>query len=282
MRGQNQDSYSLEIQGFAWRRTTINALIVTPGNESWWDPINLNASLRALGQWNEAIAIFASNYSDYAYLSSVRIEATVLNETRPGFDLYVNWTDSALNDVSDEVGLSKIVADRDSTIVNCTIILAVNTNHGTPLSEGDMQNIALHEFGHSLGLGHSNYNGDLMYPMYTLQGSAQGISTLDIYGVAAVFAWLVNSSDYYPVNEWLKKSVVLPSNIAFEYLPVSSENARPQTLSNNPIIQIWILFLQLMLHPEFFFAVFAILILFVIIALIPGRRQRRLDSRAGS
>ena len=34
-----------------------------------------------------------------------------------------------------------------------------------------MQNIALHELGHGLGLGHSNYTDDLMYSLYTLGGA---------------------------------------------------------------------------------------------------------------
>jgi hypothetical protein len=96
-----------------------------------------------------------------------------------------------------------------------------------------MQNIALHELGHSLGLGHSNYTGDVMYPAYTLLGPADSISTLDVYGVATVFAWMLNPSKFYPVNEWLQSnSVILPSN-QYEYLPVSPQNTRPLT---SPII----------------------------------------------
>jgi hypothetical protein len=44
--------------------------------------------------------------------------------------------------------------------------------------------------------------------------SAESISTLDVYGVATVFAWMLNPSKFYPVSGWLQSDpVVLPSNI---------------------------------------------------------------------
>jgi hypothetical protein len=42
-------------------------LVVPAENESWWDPLNLNTTLRAIGQWDEAFVEFASNNSDFAY-----------------------------------------------------------------------------------------------------------------------------------------------------------------------------------------------------------------------
>jgi len=96
VQGQNQNNYSLQIQGLTWNRTTLNILLVTPNNESWWNPSYVNSTLRAIGQWNDAIRYFASNYSDFAYLSSLKFEPTVSNETKPGFDIYLNWTESTL------------------------------------------------------------------------------------------------------------------------------------------------------------------------------------------
>ena len=69
--------YSLQLQGFVWNHSTLNALVVTADNESWWNPSYLNTSLRAIGQWNDAITAFASNYSDYSYLSNLKIQPTV-------------------------------------------------------------------------------------------------------------------------------------------------------------------------------------------------------------
>lgn len=153
VQGQSPDKYSLQLQGFVWNHSPLNALVVTADNESWWNPNYLNIMLRAIGQWNDAIAAFASNHSDFSYLSSLRIQSTVSNESQSGFDIYVNWVESPLSNTTDEVGLSQISPNYKSTIINCTTTLAAHTNHGDSLNEGDMQNVALHELGHSLGLG---------------------------------------------------------------------------------------------------------------------------------
>ena len=90
-----------------------------------------NDALRAIDQWNGALWDFAANYSDYAYLSELVINAEISNETLPGYDLYISWTESPMSDASDEVGLATTYAHGDKTIINCTITLAAHTNHGS-------------------------------------------------------------------------------------------------------------------------------------------------------
>jgi predicted Zn-dependent protease len=281
VQGQNQDQYSLQLQGFVWHRTTLSALVVTPSNEVWWNPVYLNATLRAIGQWNDAIAGFAVNYADFAYLSTLRMESTVSNVTQGRFDIYINWTDSSLSNASDEIGLSRIISSEDSTIINCTINLSVHDNHGSTINEVDMQNVALHELGHSLGLGHSNYTGDLMYAFYSLVSPAEEVSTLDAYGVATVFAWETNSSNFHPVSGWLKvNSVILPSYITYKDLPGSPQNASPQTLGNNPVVEQLVLIVEFLLHPVILAVVVALVVFFVIVGLLAVRMRR--VSKAGS
>jgi hypothetical protein len=250
----------------------LNALIVTADNESWWNPDYLSTSLRAIGQWNDALAAFALNYSDFSYLSNLRIQPTISKISEPGFDIYITWTESPLSNMSDEVGLSQIFPTAQSVILNSTTILAIHSNHEVSLNEVDMQNVALHELGHSLGLGHSNYTGDLMYAVYTMGTSPESISTLDVYGVATLFGWEINSTDFYPINDWLNESsVILPSAIDYRGLPVSSENASPQTLVNNSVVQFLVLVIEILIHPE----IFAIILVIVLVLLIVGLVTRR-------
>ncbi len=279
---QSQDTYLLQLQEFAWNHSTLSALIITPENESWWNPSYLNDSLRAIGQWNDALAAFASNYSDYSYLSNVNIRYTIANYTQPNYDLYINWTETSLSNSSDEVGIAKTYIDGLDTVTNCTISLAVHTNHGVTLGDVDMQNIALHELGHGLGLGHSNYTGDLMYSLYNLGGSPEGISTLDAYGVSTLFAWMLNTSSFLPINGWLKvNSVALPAQISYQSLPVSQENMPPQTLADNPVIQFFVLIFGILSHPEIAVPVGLVILFFVILALVYRFRGRR-SVRVGS
>jgi hypothetical protein len=270
------NQYSIALQGFVWDHTTLNALVVSSDNESWWNPSYVNICLRAVGQWNNAINAFASNYSDYSYMSNLRIQTTVSNVSLPGFDIYITWTQMPLSNTSDEIGLSQIFPNAQSVIINSTIALATHAFHGQPLDNVDMQNVALHELGHSLGLGHSNDSTDVMYAIYSLGNSPKAVSTLDAYGVATLFAWQTNSIDFYPVSDWLKtNSVMLPANIAYAGLPVSPQNASPQTLIDNPVVQFLILIGEILIHPEILAIIILIIAVMVIIVLVSGRRKRR-------
>jgi hypothetical protein len=141
------------------------------------------------------------------------------------------------------------------------------------LDEGDMQNVALHELGHSLGLGHSNYTGDLMYAVYSMGSPAKEVSTLDVYGVASVFAWQTNSPIFYPVNS-LVGQVILPVDITYHFLPVSQENDRPQTFANNSVVQFLVLMFEILIHPEIYPLVLLFIVVLVIIAVFPRRGKR--------
>ncbi len=273
---QAQDVYSVQLQGFAWDHSTLSALVVTADNESWWDPSFVNDTLRAIGQWNDALRDFSANYSDYSYLSNVVVRWDLSNVTLKGYDLYFNWTQSSLSNSSDEVGLAKTFVNSDSSIVNCSISLAVNANHGDRLRSVDMQNIALHELGHGLGLGHSNFTGDLMYSLYTLGGGPKGVSTLDAYGVATVFAWMPNPTSFNPVSRWLtQNSVSLPMPISYQDLPVSPQNMPTQTLADSAVLQFFGLVLSILLHPEIGIPLLFVFVLFVVLMVFPRRRKRR-------
>ena len=273
---QAQDTYSVQLQGFAWNHSTLSALVVTAENESWWSPDYINDTIRAIGQWNDALRDFAVNYSDFSYLSNVAVRWDLSNVTLAGYDLYFNWTEASLSNSSDEVGLAKTYVNSDSSILNCSISLAVHTNQGDLLRNVDMQNIALHELGHGLGLGHSNFTGDLMYSLYTLGGSPEGVSTLDTYGVATVFGWMTNASSFHPVSRWLtQKSVTLPMPISYQDLPVSAENTPPQTLLDSPVVQFLSMVLNVLLQPVIAIPLVFVIVLFAILMVIPKRRKHR-------
>jgi hypothetical protein len=279
---QSPDEPALQLQGFVWDHTILNTLVVTSENESWWSNTDLNTALRAIGQWNEAIATFALNYSEFSYLSNLSIQSTVSNTSEPGYDIYVQWTTTPFSNTTDEIGLSQISANYQSIIINCTVSLSAHTGHGDSLNEADKQNVALHELGHSLGLGHSNSTNDLMYAYYTRGSGPEEVSTLDVYGVATLFAWEQGNVSFYPINGWLtENSVILPSNIPYKGLPVSQENTVPQTLANNPVIQTLVLMVEILIHPEIFALVVIVLVIFIVFALI-ARKTRSKAVKAGS
>src|SRR3972149_6630870 len=74
---QTQSEYVLALQGPTWDHSTIRLLLNPQFDETWWNPTYVNSTLRAISQWNDAISVFASNYSDFSYLSQVRIVPVV-------------------------------------------------------------------------------------------------------------------------------------------------------------------------------------------------------------
>jgi hypothetical protein len=223
---QAQAQYFLDLEGVTWNHSIISVLVVPQDSASWWKISYLNATLQSISEWNNAIHAFALNYSNFAYLSGLRMVPTVSHALNYSFDVYISWT-LALTASGDEIGLTNTRYSLSGTIINSTISLAADDSRGDVLNAVDMQNVALHELGHSLGLGHSNYSGDLMYPRCTLNNPVEGLSTLDLYGVSTVFQWMSNSSN--PPHGPQQSSVTLPSGIQYRYLPTSYENLPPPT-----------------------------------------------------
>jgi hypothetical protein len=66
-------------------------------------------------------------------------------------------------------------------------ILISGKAFGTPNNAALIDQIAKHESGHALGLGHADFNGDLMST--TLSGGSDAISSCDVNGVLTAEHW---------------------------------------------------------------------------------------------
>jgi len=268
--GEAQAQYSLNLLGITWDHSTISVLIIPQESELWWEPSYLNATLRAIGEWNNAILDFASNYSIFTYLSRLRIAPTVTHALDSGFDVYITWIEESAETDIEAIGFSKVASKSPCIIINNTISLAAKIPGGYVLNEVDMQNVALHELGHGLGLDHSNYPDDIMYPNYTSRETVHALSTLDVYAVSRVFEWMAKSPQFNPPNTCPQKSpVTLPSSIPYRYLPISYEDLPPLLPSQTPLDYI----LRFILRPEFLIAL--LIPVTVLIVLVVARRRRK-------
>ena len=279
---QAQAQYSLGIGGVTWNHSTLSVLIIPQYSASWWAPCYLNATLRSIGEWNNAILTFASNYSDFAYLSGFRLVSTISQEMNAGYDVYISW---AATSNGTEIGYTQTVYEYPGIVINSTISLAATDSNGYVLNEVDMQNVAVHELGHSLGLGHSNYGNDIMYPQYSPKQTVQNVSTLDVYGVSLVFAWMSQSTQFNPAYIPQEASVTLPSSIPLQFLPISYENLPPPS-SGNPsssTVQTVLTYIralsnyvaQFVLRPEFLIPLLiAILALLITEILLHHKRKK--------
>lgn len=239
-----QEQYSLDLLGNTWDHSTISVRIAPPENESWWKPYYLYASIRAVSEWNHAIQNFASNYTDFAYLSRIRLVPTIIQETNIGFDIDVTWTECCISEQT--IGQSQAYVKSPCIITKNTIIIAGRAPSGHVMTEVDMQNLILHEIGHTLGLNHSNYSGDIMYYTVSYRETVYALSSLDVYALSKVFEWTSNSTQFSSLNTCPpESSVTLPSSISYLYLPISDVDLPPPP-SQTPIDYIT----RLLLRPE--------------------------------
>jgi peptidoglycan hydrolase-like protein with peptidoglycan-binding domain len=63
----------------------------------------------------------------------------------------------------------------------------------TDSSDVDLLNVAIHEIGHVLGLGHSRERGAIMWPY--VQNGTHALGEEDIRGILSLYPWLVGSRD---------------------------------------------------------------------------------------
>ena len=122
----SQNEVSLELQQSTWDHSTLQVLIVTEENESWWKPVYADSTLRAINIWNSAFRNFASNYSDFEYLSRLNMVATLSDVEKTGFDVYVYWTTDHSEGVMKLWDLLLLILQVES--YNCTITLDVYNN----------------------------------------------------------------------------------------------------------------------------------------------------------
>lgn len=270
---QTQTAYSLALQGPTWNHSTITILITPQSDKSWWNPDYLNATLRAIDEWNNALSYFASNHSDFAYLSNLRMIRTVSNSIEGTFDTILSWIEQFGNETC-EAGLTRTSYDSSNMIVNTTLTMSAYDCQGHILNEIDMQNVALHELGHVFGLGHANYTSDLMYYAYTLNNPVRSISTLDAYGVGIVFRWLAQSTEFNPDNQGDQIfSASLPSNIAYAQLPIPENDIPPQSTVGQ-VQTYFVDFLQFILQPEVLTLILVAIAALLIYSIIArGRRK---------
>ncbi|MCW3999619.1 MAG: matrixin family metalloprotease [Candidatus Bathyarchaeota archaeon] len=218
-----QGTANLDISTIRWNKSALDIQIIEASNESWWQPEFLNATTNTLANWKSAIDFFTEKYPDYSYLSSLTFDFTVSQQATDGYDVYFIFAQTIPHENNLVLGRTTTYPTSSNNIDHCVITLAT-TSQTLSFNTDGMMNVAMHEFGHALGLGHSNSTDDLMYPSNDLIFSENQISTLDLYGLAILFNWLNEGSPPTPQTN----TITLPADIVFEYAPVSKGSPAPQ------------------------------------------------------
>jgi Matrixin len=95
----------------------------------------------------------------------------------------------------DTVGQTMTTVSSTGLISNAVTTVSENA-FGSPFSKSQIKQIAMHEIGHALGIGHANFKGDLMSPM--LNDEIGTISQCDVRAVLAANQWELGAAGLTP------------------------------------------------------------------------------------
>ncbi len=194
------ETYSINTLGGTWDHTTITVKV----EDSSLAVDYSSVVVKAVEDWNSTLQAFTSKYSDYSYLSNIYLKLTDSENA----DVKVVFTDEGMFRIGGETHVS--YKPNTNIFSNITVTVRVSPRY----TEDVVYMVTLHELGHALGLGHTDVAEDLMYPIlnrWALRDS--GLSTLDLYGVAQIFAWIPSSG---AEGFTVPKVITLPATISYE------------------------------------------------------------------
>ena len=99
------------------------------------------------------------------------------------------------NHRTDTVGQTLTSVDNTGLISNA-ITTVYESAFGSPFNKAQIKQIAMHEIGHVLGIGHASFKGDLMSPV--LNDEIGTISRCDVSAVLAANQWELGASGIIP------------------------------------------------------------------------------------
>ena len=201
---------SLKLMGVTWRKSVLRVLI---GEGA---PMEHRAAVaRAFRLWRAAMRYFAELYG-YEYLRKLGFKVYLegVNGSPGAYDVIVRFFDQPSGGA--ELGEVVLVVADNRYVIEAEIRLFLRERDGRLLKPVDVLNVALHEIGHILCIGHAaqrnTSNGpELMYHEYAPTSMVLMPSTLDVYGVAVVYGWLPLGKPRPPIHS----SIQLPAEVPY-------------------------------------------------------------------
>jgi predicted Zn-dependent protease len=209
---------SIDLEGFRWTSFPVRVLVDMNANST---PDYAVAVREALDDWSRSIWNYTSSFNDTS-LATIRFTFYVsdINGTN-SYNVFVTFVASEISPPSETVGLTtaRWNAQTHEPISPVTISI---TTYAKTASHLFVRNVAMHELGHMLGLGHASQQNtvdgpELMYPISS-RNSILFPSTLDVYGITVLYKSRYGQTVQLPADipyKMLSEGTVLPPTTDF-------------------------------------------------------------------
>jgi len=193
---QNADSIALE--EFRWTKFPVKVLV---DMNQWTQPEYAVAVREALDGWIKSIWNYTNTYNDTSLARVNYLFYLTSANSTTNYDVLISFAPDKIPPGPNTVGLTTYSWDLTTHQPVPPITINITTYSGTA-STLFVKNIAMHEFGHALGLGHANSQNTLNGPelMYYASSKNQIVypSTLDVYGLTRVYNGSYGQTVYLP------------------------------------------------------------------------------------
>jgi hypothetical protein len=214
---------SIDLEGFRWNSFPLRVLV---DMNAWSTPDYAVAVREALDDWLRSIWNYTSSFNDTS-LTMIRFAFYVSDINRTdNYNALVTFAASEIGPSSETVGLTTARWNPQTHEPIPPVTVNITTYSATA-SHLFVRNVAMHELGHMLGLGHASSQNTLNGPelMYYIssRNSILFPSTLDVYGLTVLYGGMYGQTVRLPADipyKMLSEGTVPPPTSDFwENLP---------------------------------------------------------------